>query len=210
MDESVALVHWQAVVTKQINGNVEAFLSIRGKRRSVSVSKLKHKYRVGDYGNGHRALVRCGKGMTDVLIGKDDLSEWDDEELRRGRKRDKNGGWQGRDPVVVAKAVHDELVKRTLSKANKLLTDNLEAAVELLTDLMRDPDVDPKDRIKAIDMVMNRAMGREPQKIEFKGEAKWEAAIAHSIVSLPAALVDPNINDRDEDNDDGDIDKSGD
>lgn len=166
------------------------------------MSSLKHKYRVGDYGNGHRALVRCGRGMTDVLIGKDDLSEWDDEELRRGRRRDKDGGWRGRDPVVVAKAVHDEIVKRTLSKANTLLTTNLEAAVELLTDMIRDPDVDWRERLKGIDMIMNRAMGREPQKLEFKGEAKWEAAIAHSIVSLPAALVDPEIGNRDEDNDD--------
>jgi hypothetical protein len=47
-------------------------------------------------------------------------------------------------------------------------------------------------------------MGREPQKLEVKGEAKWEAAIAHSIVSLPAELVDPNIDNRDEDNDDDD------
>jgi hypothetical protein len=168
------------------------------------VARLKHKYRVGDYGE-HRALVRCGKGTTDVLIGKDDLSEWDDEELRRGRKRDKNGGWQGRDPVIVPKAVHDELVKRTLSKANKLLTENLEAAVELLTDIMRDPDVDPKDRIKAIDMVMNRAMGREPQRLEIDpGDKPWQLALAHSIVSMPAELIDPNIHDRDEDNDDDD------
>jgi hypothetical protein len=185
-----------------VNGNEQAFLSIRGKRRSVSVSRLKHKYRVGDYGNGHRALVRCGKGSTDVLIGKDDLSEWDEEELRRGRKRDKDGGWRGRDPVIVPKAIHDELVKRTLNKANKMLIDNLENAVVVLTELVMDPKVDAKDRVKAIDMIMNRAMGREPQKLEVKGEAKWQAAITHSIVSLPAELVDPNIDNRDEENDD--------
>jgi hypothetical protein len=168
------------------------------------VSSLKHKYRVGDYGNGHRALVRCGKGSTDVLIGKDDLSEWDEEELRRGRKRDSSGGWRGRDPVIVPKAIHDELVKRTLTKANQMLIDNLENAVVVLTEIVMDTKADNKDRVKAIDMIMNRAMGREPQKLEVKGEAKWEAAIAHSIVSLPAELVDPNIDNRDEDNDDDD------
>lgn len=165
------------------------------------MGRLKHKYRVGDYGE-HRALVRCGRGTTDVLVGKDDLSDWDEEELRRGRRRDVNGGWRGKDPVIVPKAVHDELVKRTLAKANKLLTENLEAAVTVLAEVLNDKKVDPKDRLKAVEMIMNRAMGREPQKIEFKGESKWEAAIAHSIVSMPAELVDPNINNRDEDNDD--------
>lgn len=189
-----------------VNGNVDAFLSIRGKRRSVSVAALKEKYRVGQYGNGHRALVRLGAGMTDVLIGKEDLTTWDDEELRRGRKRDKHGGWQGRDPIVVAKAVHDELVRRTLERANQMLIDNLEEGLQLLVDIMKDEDVEAKDRIKAIDMIVNRAMGKEPIKLDIKGEAKWEAAIAHSIVSLPAELVDPHIQNRDEDNDEPDTD----
>lgn len=183
------------------------FLSIRGKRRSVSVGRLRSKYQAGpgDYGGG-RALVRVGEGTTDILIGREDLTEWDDEELRRGRKRDKNGGWQGRDPVIVAKAVHDELVRRTLEKANRLLTENLEAALELLVDIMKDETVDAKERLKAIQMITDRAMGKEPQKVEIKGEAKWEAAIAHSIVSMPAELVDQNIDDRDEDVDDEDLD----
>ena len=184
-----------------VNGNVDAFLSIRGKRRSVSVAALKEKYRVGQYGNGHRALVRLGAGMTDVLIGKEDLKTWDDEELRRGRRRDKHGGWQGRDPIVVAKAVHDELVRRTLERANQLLIDNLEQGLQVLCDIMLDEDVEAKDRLTAIRMITDRAMGKEPMKLDIKGEAKWEAAIAHSIVSLPAELVDPHINNRDEDND---------
>lgn len=186
-------------------GNQEMFLRIRGKRRSVSVARLKQKYRIGEYGQGqHRALVRVGRGVTDVLVGADDLSGWDEEELRRGRKRDKNGGWQGRDPVVVPKAVHDELVKRTLSQANHILAHDLTRACQILGDIMEDTEVDAKDRLKAIDMIMNRAMGREPQKVEFKGQAKWELAIADSIVSLPDALEDPNKDNRDEDNDDDD------
>lgn len=181
-------------------GQGTSFLSIRGKRRAVSVRRLKEKYQAGpgDYGGG-RALVRVGRSMTDVLIGREDLTTWDDEELRRGRKRDKHGRWQGKDPIIVAKAVHDELVRRTLEKANKLMIENLEAAVQVLTELAINNQVEPKDRLKAIDMIMNRAMGREPQKIEIAGTAKWEHAIEASIVSLPAELVDAHIADRDDD-----------
>jgi len=185
-----------------VNGNQAAFLSIRGKRRSVSVAALKEKYRVGQHGNGDRALVRLGPCMTGVLIGREDLRTWDDEELRRGRKRDKHGGWQGRDPIVVAKAVHDELVRRTLDRANKLLIDNLEMALDVLTTIMLDDEIEPKDRLTAIKMITDRAMGKEPIKLDIKGEAKWEVAIADSIVSLPAELVDQHQGNRDEENDD--------
>lgn len=174
----------------------------------MAVHRLRSKYQAspGDYG-GHRALVRVGVNTTDILIGKEDLSLWDDEELRRGRKRDHNGGWQGRDPVIVAKAVHDELVKRTLSKANELLTTNLEAALGILINIMNDDKVDAKERLRAVQMVMDRAMGKEPQKLELDaGEAPWQVAIASSIVSMPEALEDPNPDNRDEGTDDDDFD----
>ena len=165
--------------------------------------RLRSKYQAapGDYG-GHRALVRVGKGTTDILIGKEDLSTWSDEELRRGRKRDHNGGWQGRDPIIVAKAVHDELVRRTLERANTLLTENLESALTILVDIMKDEKVDAQERLTAIRMITDRAMGKEPQKLEVHGEAKWQIAIADSIVSMPEQLEDENKHDRDEDIDD--------
>lgn len=179
------------------------FLSIRGKRRSMSVGRLKQRFlEKPDAYQGHRALVRVGEGTTNILIGKEDLSKWDDEELRRGRKRRRDGTFAGRDPVVVAKAVHDEMVKRTLDEANKLLQENLQRGLEILVEIMTDERVDAKDRLKAIEMITNRAMGKEPQKLEVKSEGKWQMALADSIVSMPAALVDPEIDNRDEDVDD--------
>jgi hypothetical protein len=175
------------------------FLSIRGKRRSMGVDRLRSKYQAapGDYGGG-RALVRVGACNTDILIGREDLTLWSDEELRRGRKMDKNGGWQGRDPVIVAKAVHDELVRRTLAKANAMLIENLEGGLKILVELMNSDNVEPKDRIAIIKTIMDRAMGKEPIKIDLGGEAKWQVAITDSIVSMPDALVDPEKDNRDE------------
>lgn len=185
------------------------FLSIRGKRRASSVRRMREKYQsgAGQYAGVGRALVRVGRGTTDVLIGKEDLRTWDNEELRRGRKRDKNGGWQGRDPIIVPKAIHDELVRRTLEKANQLLTENLEGALEILVAIMKDPTVDARERLKAIQMIADRAMGKEPQKIEVAGEAKWEGVIAAAIVSMPGELVDQFANNRDDEVEDEDVDE---
>lgn len=181
------------------------WLQIRAKRRSVSVKRLKQRFlEKPDAYQGHRALVRVGCTTTDILVGKEDLSKWDIEELRRGYKRDAQGIFRGRGPVVVAKAVHDELVKRTLDEANKLLIENLEAGMQVLVDIMKDERVDPKDRLRAIEMIANRAMGKEPQKLEVSGEAKWQFALADAIVSMPEKLEDPEKNNRDEDVDDDD------
>jgi hypothetical protein len=151
-----------------------------------------------------RALVRLDRGTTEVLIGLDDVKDWDDEEIRRGRRRDENGEFHGRRPQVVAKAVHDEQVRRTLEKANQLLIDNLEEGLGVLVKIMKDDKLDAKDRLTAVKMITDRAMGKEPMTINIGQEKKWQAAITHSIVSMPAALVDPDINNRDEGDEDGD------
>jgi hypothetical protein len=104
----------------------------------------------------------------------------------------------------VPKAVHDELVTRTLEKANQILQENLEAGLEILVDIMKDDRVDAKDRLRAIEMIANRAMGKEPQRLEVKTEGKWQVALADAIVSMPEALEDPDKENRDEDVDDGD------
>lgn len=164
-------------------GTADNFLSIRGKRRNTSVRALKAK-NLGRFSSDDRALVRVGKGCTRVLIGMDDLSDWDEEELRRGRRRDKNGTFSGRDPIVVPKVVHNEMVKRTLADAQKLLAENLNNAVVVLTEIVADPQIDAKDRLSAIKIVMDRVMGTSPQKVEITGDAKWQIALRGGIKSI--------------------------
>jgi len=139
--------------------------------------------------NGHpkgkeRAFVRAGIQTTAILTGKEDLSLWEDEELRRGQKRDKNGKWQGAAPKIIPRAVHDELVRRTLSAAEKLLRESLDDAIKMLVEIAKDPAADDKARVRAIDMIMNRVMGKEPNKIELSGQSKWEVALLAGIVSV--------------------------
>src|SRR5688500_3570828 len=69
-----------------------------------------------------REVIHVGKSNTAILRGEADLSSWSEEELIRGQKRSASGRWQGRPPKVVPKALHDELVKRKMSKAYELLS----------------------------------------------------------------------------------------
>ena len=140
--------------------------SLQAKRRGSRISNIKERVEAGEDMSDKRALVRIGKMNTKILTGQEDLSVWSDEELRRGQRKDKNGRWQGRAPLVIPKAIHDELVRRTLDKANELLRDNLVLGVEALVDIIRGQDTEDKDRLKAIDMLMVRVMGTAPVRLD--------------------------------------------
>jgi len=183
-------------------GGSPGLLNLRAKRASVRLPNLKkkkeaHGYGIGGISGKERALVRVGAVNTRILLGDEDLSLWDKDELQRGQKKNKNGNFQGRPPVVIPKAIHDELVRRTLSEAQELMRSNLVAAVKVLTQLATSDGVDAKDRIKAIDIIMNRVMGKEVTPILVGGEAKWEVALRAGIVPL-TALEDPTIDIRSE------------
>ena len=154
---------------------------VAAKRRASRISSLQtQEERTGKPLTGEeRGFIRLGASTTRILVGSEDLSTWTDEELRRGQRADKNGRFQGRVPKVVPKAVHDELVKRTLYEAGEKLRTNLVAAVDVLVDVMTGADVEPKDKLKAVSMIMDRVLGKAPEKVEhhISGDTKWEKAL---------------------------------
>lgn len=154
-------------------------------RGTHSAGAIRARQDLGLSSGRERALVRVGRSATDVMTGVDDLSEWDDEELKEGRRRDRHGNFSGRPPVVVPKKIHDELVRRTLAKAEQLLRENLHDAINELVRLATHESTDDKAKVKAIEMIMNRVMGRETQKVEVSGRAKWEIVLDGGIVSMP-------------------------
>jgi hypothetical protein len=132
-----------------------------------------------------RGFVRISKTSTDILVGCEDISEWDNEEIRRGRKRDKNGGWQGREPVVVPMALHQEAIKRTFEEAQELMREGLVPAVKYLTAIIDDPNVEAKDKLKATQMILDRVLGKAVERVEIKtGTEPWEDALVAAVVHL--------------------------
>lgn len=131
-----------------------------------------------------RAVVRLGISTTRIITGQDDLSEWSDEELRAGRRRDKHGGWMGVEPKIIPKALHDELVRRTLFQSNELMREDLPEAVRMLVKLATSDAVEAKDRLRAISMIMDRVMGKSPDKVEISGQSPWLLALQGGIISM--------------------------
>lgn len=160
----------------------------QAQKRATRLSNIKKQLAKGEPAP-ERARIYLGKTNTNILVGKNDVSDWTEEELVAGRRQSKNGTFSGRPPVVVPKAVHDELVKRTLNNAQEHMRNNLEGIVEVLVDIATGPGIEPKDRLKAIGMVMDRVMGKVPDTINLKPDAPWVQAITDGIVPRADAPI---------------------
>lgn len=148
---------------------------VRARRAAVNVPRLKKRLEAGEDLDGVRALVRVGTMNTRILTGQEDLSVWDEEELLRGQRKDKNGRFQGRPPVVVPLAIHREITRRQMEKAAILMRDNVTEAVQCLIEIIKGAESEDKDRIKAAEMIMNRVMGTAPVKVEVEAvKSKFE------------------------------------
>lgn len=158
--------------------------SVRAKRRNSTVARLKEKAARGETDGTERGLIRLGAANTRILTGMDDLSEWDDEELRMGQRRDKNGRFQSRRPTIVPKALHDEMVRRTLYNANEKMRDSLEDAITELVHIATSEACEAKDRLRAISMILDRVMGKAADKVEISGTVPWLLALQGGIVSV--------------------------
>ncbi len=126
------------------------------------------------------------------MNGEEDVSLWSDEELTRGQRKDKNGTWVGRPPTVVPKALHDELVRRKMSKAFELLRDNVVAATEVLIQLATDPSVDANVRLKAATTIMDRVLGKASERVELTAPEipPWLQTIRGGIVRTRAVAIE--------------------
>lgn len=132
-----------------------------------------------------RVVATVSRTSADVLEGLDDLSTWDDEEVRRGQRRNRHGGFPGRPPKLVPQTLHAERHRRTLTRAHQLFTENTERAVQVLIDIATDEDAPHSDRVKAASLILDRVLGRSPQAIEVAlREPRFMTAIAASIVSM--------------------------
>lgn len=150
-----------------------------------------------------RGLVRLGAVNTDILTGYEDITLWDDEELARGQKRDKNGRFQGRQPVVVPTVVHNEMVRRQMKQAETLLQTALVPACQALADIISNDATEDKDKLRAVDMILNRVLGKSPERVEITGEMKpWEHAIVAAVVPSSPLSEAFEVSEVDEDDED--------
>lgn len=126
------------------------------------------------------------RGRTAMLIsGELDVADLDDEELARGRCKDKNGRFTGKPPLVVPRSLHDRMRKELLLRGDKLFAENYTEAVRVMANIAMDPRAENKDRIKAAQYVIERIAGKVPDKVELSAADPWQTIIDRIVVDDP-------------------------
>lgn len=119
------------------------------------------------------------------------MSDWTDEELQRGQKKSRRGTWEGMKPKIVPKALHDELVRRQMSKASELLRDNLVGATEVLIALATGKDVDDAVRLRAVTLIMDRVLGKTPDTVNVSVQkTPFQATLDSLFLDRQSLVID--------------------
>lgn len=117
----------------------------------------------------------------DVVIaeGLIDLDDWDDEELIRGYRRNRNGKF-GVPPTFVPREIQQEIFRRIVSRGDRKMRAAYLVSVEQLTELAEGASSE-KVRLESIRELMNRVVGKVPDRVHIATEQPWEQFLADSI-----------------------------
>lgn len=141
----------------------------------------------------HDVEIRLRGRYAEFLNGKITVEDLDDEELAAGRLKAKDGTFRGRPPMVIPNELVQAMKREWLGRAQeKLQKALLEHGIGTMVELAKDPLVDPAVRLRASQMIVERTMGKVPDKIEVAAEDPVEA-LFRNILRDPKGLQQPVI-----------------
>lgn len=162
----------QSATEKRIAENLENIR--RTSRRPVKRGAVRNGY------------IKLSPQSLNILENPHEVLEWDDEELRAGVRRRASGSL-GKPPTVIPRVLYDELIRRTIDECLETMRDAMPEMILALTRIATDQRFDAKDRIKAIELCMNRVLGPPTQSISVNekdgGMAPWQKAIEVAIIN---------------------------
>lgn len=141
----------------------------------------------------------AGKGVTlqvtnryqQIIDGTLKISDLDDEEIFRGRLRDKNGGFTGRHPLAIPTAFHDAVVRELIKRAHKKMEAQVEPMIIVLQEIAANPRTPADARYKAATYLMERVLGKVPDRqIVTATIAKWEQDLTSLVVDISDEEID--------------------
>ena len=117
-----------------------------------------------------------------IALKQSDVKDWDDTELQYGRRRDKNGHLTGRPPSFVPKACHAELMHRYHAKVEFMMTKALPEVIPELIDIAMGKKVAKGDQVRAMNMLIERAMGKVVEHVQMTVDQPWKDALGAALV----------------------------
>lgn len=136
--------------------------------------------------------------MYTELVWKKPIEEWDNEELARGRPRDKNGKFVGKSPSWATPAIAAEAKRRLMTHTFGKLAGHIDQAVVVIGNLLVSEEVDDKGRpivdaktkLAAATFIIEHTLGKPKALIELTENETTKTAIAAAIVLEDGAPQD--------------------
>lgn len=120
-------------------------------------------------------------------IGYKPVAEWDNEELARGRPRDRRGSFSGRAPSWLNEAIQAEALKRLKETTFSALMAHSEALIKVLVELATDPGTPAGVRADIGKFVYDQLLGKAKQRMTIDAELsprdKTITALASAIIN---------------------------
>src|SRR6266542_1606531 len=145
-----------------------------------------------------RAVATLSRTTSAVLREEEDLSTWTDEELLRGRRRDRRGLFTGKPPKIVPMELVRELVRRRYSRSFAILGHGLEDAAKRVVEITKKKEPTQGDLIalKACEVLFSRVLGkpREHLGADITAEGKpWMQLVAAAIVGREDQVIEGEV-----------------
>lgn len=122
-----------------------------------------------------------------IAAGELTLDDWDDQELIRGYRRNRDGKF-GPPPKWIPQEVAQEIHRRVLKRGGKKMLQAYLQSVDDLVALAQQADSE-KVKLEAIKELQNRIAGKVPDKVMVSADDPWADMLADAYV--PVSEVPP-------------------
>ena len=133
-----------------------------------------------------------------LLNGTLSVDDLDDEELARGYPKAKDGTFRGVPPKVIPRAMHNAIRKKLFERAAEKLQMDLLDTVTYMGEVVRNTQIDPKTRLDAAKWIVERIMGKNPDRVEFSADKPFMELLEDihrgpAPKAIEATIVDAEI-----------------
>lgn len=133
----------------------------------------------------HDEVAQC------MYTWNDFVEQLDAEELARAQLKADDGTFRGRPPEFVPRAFYLACQREMVQRFNQTMQSNLQKATEELIKIGMDEGVDANHRAKVLQYVIERVVGKIPDKVEVKAADPWETIIGDILAEAPAGVGVP-------------------
>lgn len=129
-----------------------------------------------------RSVSSRSADVVAVVNGELDVRDWETEELVRGERRP----WRGKAPRVVPRECVDELRRRQHSKAEARMLQMVDRTLDVLEGMVDGEIKATMPRVRSVEIVLERTLGKTPERVEMQIEQPWQVGIREAISALTA------------------------